>query len=215
MDYLKAIEKTEISVTLGGVERKVSRASLRTFFQMNQPSEDEAEFIARYLSLACKVPYEEAAAFDPIEAIDVYQAIAVLNEPSEIHLDFAKGDQNKHYDYTNRALASIVTRLASAFGWDRDYILDKTTYDEARCYLQEITLEEHNQREYLYSLSEVGYTYDQHGRGRQKQFPPPPIPPYLPTEVQQTQAPVRIPAEAAVAGVVISFDEVQRRRDAG
>ena len=180
-------------------------------------SSDE-DRIPDYLSLALNIPREEIMSWPAVDALSAFDAVLSLNEPQTLHIDFAKVEQDKEptYEYEGRNLASIVTTIASAFGWDKDYILDSLTYDEARCYLQEILLNNHREKEYLYTLSTIGYTYDSSGRGTQKAFPPPSIPPKIfagPSQQRPEEAALREKFSKdfpGVSGMVIDLDQEQR-----
>jgi hypothetical protein len=209
VDYLKALSRTELTVTVGGKAYVTRTASLRTFFAMQQALKDQEQGIIAYLATAFNVPFSIVASWEAVAAWEALEAVQRLNTPQPIHLDFARQespDKAQEYDYEGQPLVSIVTRLAMAFGWPRDMILDELTYDEARCYVQEILIRQHNDREYLYSLSEVGYTYDKQGKGRQQPFPRLAIPTTLPTETQATPVGKMSPPPH-IAGVVLQFGE--------
>ncbi len=171
MDYLRALDRP--SVEIAG--RSVQRASLRQFFQLQEVLRrgDEDGRIVAYVAMAADIPFDTVAGWFFGDVVDAFEVLKALNTPMLLHIDFAKGAaDNNAYHYDNRALAMIVTRLASAFGWSRDAILDQLTFDEARCYLQELALSDHEEKRYLYSLSELAYD----GQGHAREFPPPAFP---------------------------------------
>lgn len=210
MDYLKAIDRLEVSVTLGADTYRVKRASLRQFFLMYQISQDEDDRIAQYMAVALGVPYELVLSWDGLEVLEAYQIITDLNRPQSIQLDFAQEPKDNKFNYANRALAGIVTTIASGFGWTKDYILDELTYDEARCYVQELLLKEYSKQEFEYNISDAGYN----SSGKKSAFPPPPFPPMIPS-LQQQATPVNKPSDEAVGvvGTVISFEDFAREKE--
>ena len=219
MDYLAALTDT-IVIEGGGRAYVVRPASLLTFFRLQQalPIVDDVDRILTYLSLALDEPREAIDEWGYSEVLTAYAAITALNQPHSLHIDYAKGGDDKggaaSYEYNGRALASIVTRLAAAFGWSRYVILNEITYDEARCYLQELTIADHGERAYLYSLSEVGY--DQHGKPRP--FPALAIParlPSVPVTVNGSAVPKAPTDERYEAYGVVTYKELQKEAKIG
>lgn len=211
MDYLKAVERPTITVTLDGSSFVVKKASLEQSFRLQAAlATDDDDKFARYLSVALDVSLETTKAWFILDAIEAVNAIAALNAPMEIHLDKApRSGDLRSYDYDNRTLAYIVARLAHAFSWTRDYILNELTYDEARCYLQEILLLEHAQSEFQYGLSEVAY--DQ--RGKKRAFPKPPIPAVLPSRSKINRT-ITNPLLAPMGAVVRADADAVKQGDA-
>lgn len=205
IDYLKAVERPQITVEVDGKTYLAQRASLGQHVRLDSIKTDPAlsddQRIVAYIATALAVDPSVVEGWFALDVMRVFDALDDLNNTrATIHLDFANGSANPAYQYPHRALAMIVTRLASAFGWTRHYILNELTWDEARCYLQEIAISEHAAREYEFSLSELAY--DQHGR--QRPFPPLPFPAQLPIARPQGAIPPEVlrRLNVGVAGVI-------------
>lgn len=65
----------------------------------------------------------------------------------------------KPYDYEARYIAWLVHKLASRYGWTRDYIFSLWP-EEVFAYVQEILIDEYEELDRQRSLSELGYHYD-------------------------------------------------------
>lgn len=218
MDYLESIEPHSFSVNLGGKEYQIVRASLLTFWKLAKiakkwKDDDEERLIVEYLSCALSVDPATIDEWPALDAFKTYEMLLALNMPQDIQYDHVTGPKNSkdnsRLDYDNQSLAAIVTRLASAFGWTRHYILNELTYDEARCYLQELAVVEHAEKEFEYALSEVAY--DKNGRLR----PLPPLP-FALGPVTSENPPIPITSanrasDVGVAGVVVSAEDYLAR----
>ena len=186
MDFIQALERPVIIVILNGVGYQVRKSSLYQFFRQQEILREKTEDrIIKYVAFsifdsAVNEQLEVAQSWFYVDVVDAFEAIFRLNTPMMLHIDTMKDTSNISYNYTNKALAAIVTRLASAFHWDRDFILHEITYDEAKCYLQQLVEADHQDREFAYSLSEVGFDK----RGKKQKFPPLPFDRRLPDEVE-------------------------------
>jgi hypothetical protein len=91
--------------------------------------------------------------------------ISILNR---IDVDFAIlkfSDRNKDslpepWEYPERMRHYWIHLLAYAYGWSKEEI-ENIWPEEAYAYLQEIMATEQHEREFVHSLSEVAYSYDQ------------------------------------------------------
>lgn len=63
------------------------------------------------------------------------------------------------WDYDNRTWNFYSHLLAKSYGWTLEYIAELET-NEALGHLQEILTEDHLEKEFVYSLSEVAYPYN-------------------------------------------------------
>ena len=69
------------------------------------------------------------------------------------------GDKKVAWDYPGRTWVYYSHLLARAYGWTAEYIANLGV-DEALAYLQEILTDDHLDREFEYSLSEIAYPYN-------------------------------------------------------
>lgn len=218
MDYLAALERPSLALTtVDGELYTARRASLKGFFVllgiMLNESVTEDERKIEYVAYALSVEPCLVAGWFALDVDSFFEAIRALNTPNDIHLDYTRqegGDGKPKYTYKNRALAYIVTRLASAFGWTKDYILDELTYDEARCYLQELELESHNEHEFAWMLSPIGVN----AKGQKTPFTPLPFPPEIPTTpvvVAASQPPAPTNPDLVPQGVVLTAEDIMRQ----
>lgn len=109
-------------------------------------------------------------------------------------------------DYTNRQLAIIVNILASRYGWDINTIHNLTP-ELAACYVQEALLDDWNDKEFIYKLSELAYDSK---NGNYKEFPKLA---WL-TEIKGPtveEAKSMIPSRFAPTGVI--YDPLKERQD--
>ena len=197
-----------MTVLLGNENRIVRRARLGLHYRL-QATED----VVAYISLASGVPEDDVRLG---EIAPAFGAIARMNSRvglSILEVARSPGKPKAAYDYPGRGLATIVHDLAHAYGWTADYILDQLTPEEAWCYLQEIHLEEHEQRVWAYNLSDLGR--DKHGKQKPLRDPPwmsmrigPPDHPGRPP-LTKTRAAVYEPT-----GTVINLDELAAERKA-
>ena len=77
--------------------------------------------------------------------------LPILNAPN-------KGKESD-WEYESRSWFYFSHIIASAYGWSLEYIANLDA-NEALAHIQEILTDEHLDREFEYSLSEVAYVYD-------------------------------------------------------
>lgn len=194
-----ALARPVIVVILNDVKYEVRKSSLYQFFvQQKILGEKTEDKVVKYVAYSVDVELEVAQSWFYVDVVNAFEAIIRLNTPMMLHIDTMKDTSNIPYDYTNKALAAIVTRLASAFHWDRNFILHEITYDEAKCYLQQLIEVDHQDRQFAYSLSEVGF--DKHGK--KQKFPPLPFDVRLPIEVNEPAKTIKINSKFLPVGVI-------------
>lgn len=169
LDFLDALaaKGRTAEVILGGEAVQVPRARLGLHLQLMLLDASSPEAAFDYVFLAAghePGPDEVAAAF---------ALLRELNEPiSQPPLLRAsrrgRSSPPPALRYRGRGVAAIVNELASAYSWTAGYILNELGPEEAWCYLQEIQLARHDERQFLYSLSTVG----RDKKGKQKAFTP-------------------------------------------
>lgn len=91
---------------------------------------------------------------------------------------------NSPWDYEGRTWHLYSHLLAKAYGWKLDYI-SQLQVEEALAKIQEILTDEQLGREFIYSLSEIAYPYDQ--STKKSTFQPLPRPAWMRTPIKPTQ----------------------------
>ena len=166
--YLDTLSEQEITITLAGRESIIPRARLGLHLRLDKliaqfedaPGSSElAEAIRGYFE-ALQVDIGQAR---PVEILRAFYKLRALNG-WQMTLAFMKEEKGpkgepEPYDYEERNWAWVVHKLASRYGWTRDYIFSLWP-EEAAAYLQEILVSEHFEAEERYRLSELAYTYD-------------------------------------------------------
>lgn len=215
MDYLEALRRPVIELVIDEETYTARKASLRQFWSLlniQHKVSDDATRIIEYVACALSVEVDLVGSWFALDVARAYEDLLMLNAPQDIQLDHVQqnGQGDNAYGYDNRALAVIVVRLASAFGWSRDYILDELTYDEARCYLQELAIVEHSEKEFDYSLSQIAYSTRD---GKRRDFPALPIPKQIPQPILAAPTPPPFKYDSGVAGVIITYDSYKESED--
>jgi hypothetical protein len=73
--------------------------------------------------------------------------------------DSPKESKPVDWDYDGRTWAYYSHLLAKAYGWTLEYVAEMDV-NEALAHLQEIMTDDHLEKEFTYSLSEVAYPYN-------------------------------------------------------
>lgn len=166
--YFEAIAEQQTVITLAGQEVTVPRARLGLHLQLgrlanefdNAPGSPEmAEAIRDYfgtlrLDIGGASAVETLTAYWVLRTANGWQwALAFMKETGK------PKETPEPYDYPDRNWTWVVHKLASRYGWTRDYIFNLWP-EEAAVYLQEIMISEHAESEERYRLSELAYKYD-------------------------------------------------------
>jgi len=122
--------------------------------------------------------------------------LPIFSEPQE--------KKEKVYDYNGRFISTWVTRLARMYGWSSEHILNLFP-EEAACYIQEAEIQEFNEKEFVYRLSEMAYTYDK-GTKRSR-YVPLKRPGWMLAEREEEIEKIKIPIGAIPQGVVINLED--------
>ena len=171
MDFLHArFDTSSETITLGGEDYQISRQGLGGHYALGSLTEQIKEYmekglyetidrILEWLHYATGFNESWLEEQDPIELAEVFSILADLNSPRGdlpwmTHIP--AGSKASTADYQNRRLAGIVHLLASWYNWAEDYILDLPP-EAVWCYIQEILISKHEQRDWEFHLSEVGY----------------------------------------------------------
>lgn len=181
MDFLKArFEQHSANITLGGEDYQIPRQGLGGHYalesltaqiqeHMEQGLYDTVDRMLEWLHFATGFTEAWLDDQDPIELAEVFSILAGLNAPRGdlpwmTHIP--PGSKESTADYPNRRLAAIVHLLACQYNWSEDYILDLPP-EAVWCYIQEILISKHDQREWEYTLSDVGFDK----QGNKKEYP--------------------------------------------
>lgn len=214
LDFLEALaaKSRTAEIRLGGEARTIPRARLGLHYELASILEgggDLTDLALRYVSRAAAIE-EDAILAD--EVAPAFAALQQLNLPvgvAAIAKAVSKGRQLPAFNYRGRGMAALIHDLAFAYGWTPDYILNELGPEETWCYLQEAHLTQHEQRDFEYSLSDVG----RDKRGRQKRYPDLPW-----TRVgydrpdQRRRAGSRPPPAQRPTGTVIDLNEIAQKR---
>ena len=180
MDFLHARFDTPVeTITLGGEDYQIPRQGLGGHYalgsltaqikeHMEKGLYDTVDYMLEWLHYATGFSEPWLEEQDPIELSEVFSILVELNAPGDslpwmthIPVDSKETIAN----YPNRRLAGLVYLLASYYHWSEDYILDLPP-ESVWCYIQEILISTHEQREWEYNISDVGFDK----QGNKKEF---------------------------------------------
>ena len=119
-----------------------------------------ADKISNYLSLADLSVDGTTGVAQLLAYISLLKLNTVRTTFAFQHWQGDPGYKPPPYQYPGRAWAWWVHKLASRYGWTRDYIFDHLWPEEAAAYIQEILVSEYDEADEARSMSEVGYRYD-------------------------------------------------------
>ncbi len=163
IDYLRALrlKRATASVTLNGRSLSIPRACLGLHYELQEIlvgigfSRDSGDAIVRYVAMAAGLPEDDAAGASLQEISQAFSLLVELNRFQGTLPIIAAGatESEDAYSYPNRALASLVARLARAYGWTVDHILEGLGPEEAMCYLQEAVVMLHEEQEFAWNIA--------------------------------------------------------------
>lgn len=223
MDYLKALTQPSVSILLGGKELRVRRANLGLHYRLSMISDqwqearrthghrEMVELTYTYITLATGLDIEIIKQASVVEVLFSYTLLISLNRPRG-DLPFMRSKPRKdeyQYEYDNRALANWVSILAHHYGWTTKHILDHLTPEEVACYMQEALLQDHEDKEFMYKLSDAAYTTVGKGSSARTKYVPFPRPPWMAKEPPK----IRIPKSWIPQGNVIEASDIGRAAD--
>lgn len=166
--YFDTLVKQQVTIVLGGQPITIERARLGLHLQLGQlvdefdnaPGSPEMALAIKGYFKLLEIDIGQASV---VEILRAYQMLREVNRWQFI-LAFMKNTaiekQPESYDYEGRNWAWVIHKLASRYGWTRDYIFNLWP-EEAAIYLQEILISEHNEAEERYRLSELAYQYNE------------------------------------------------------
>ena len=206
-----------ITVTLGGTEYVVERATLYLWFKLEGildtiktavGSGDEhcvSSNIFSYLATALGIdntfsdlPWTEVAT--------AFSAIQKLNTPTYKFplLNATAEDKLPDWDYTGRDWYVWVYLLAREFGWNIEYI-SMLNVDDAIALVQEILVKEQLDKEWQWGLSEMSHVYD--SSSRTSKFKPLPRPNWMENKHIEMPKVVKINKALIPVGRVVRFKD--------
>jgi hypothetical protein len=223
MDFLEAITKRSVSILLNGQELEVRRANLGLHYRLsvildqwqearrNHYHKRAVELTISYVALATGSDIETISKAKPSEVLVAHAVLAALNRASD-SLPFMLVERSKteyQYDYEHRGLASWVAGLAAHYGWTAGYVLEELSPEEAACYLQEALIQDHEDKEFQYKLSEVAYKIEGKGNSARTKLIPFPKPGWMAKKMPA----VRIPKTWVPQGNVIDASNFGKPND--
>lgn len=181
MDFLHArFDTSSETITLGGEDYQIPRQGLGGHYALGALTAQIKEYMEKGLYETVDRMLEwlhYATGFsetwldeqDPIELAEVFSILAELNAPKDdlpwmTHIPARSKESIA--DYPNRRLAGLIHLLASHYHWSEDCILDLPP-EAVWCYIQEILVSRHEQREWEYNMSEMGFDR----QGNKKAYP--------------------------------------------
>ena len=200
--YLDAVKEQGVSLFGQWIPRArfglhLQLARLHQEFEQAGGANETAYIIQDYLAL-CNLNLIGT------RALFAFACLLSLNN-WQWELPFMTGPKEEHkpaaYEYKDRTWAYYVHKLASRYGWTRDYIFGLWP-EEIACYLQEIFVSEFNEYEDQYRLSELAYVYDKHSK--QSKYQPISKPYWMAPPI--TPPIIRIHKAFLPAGLVIRGD---------
>lgn len=223
MDFYEAIKPRSTEITLAGEPRIVERARLGRFFRLGElyrkyqralskRSARSIEYLLDYLALSSNISRGEWENCSPLEFADGFLRLVELNN---IRMDlpiFSETQERteKAYEYSGRFIATWISRLARMYGWSPEQILNLFP-EEAACYIQEAEIQDFNEKEFIYRLSDMAYTYDK-GTKRSRYIPLK-KPGWMVAPKEKVDAEVvKIPKKFIPQGVVIDLGERYKRK---
>lgn len=181
MDFLHArFDIPSETIILGGEDYQVPRQGLGGHYALGSLTEQIKDHMERGLYatvdrimewLHYATGFEESWLDEqnPIELAEIFSILADLNAPRGdlpwmTHVPV--GSKDSAADYQNRRLAAIVHLLASEYHWSENLILELPP-EVVWCYIQEILISSHEQRDWEFHLSHVGYD----AKGQPNEYP--------------------------------------------
>lgn len=170
-----------VTISLGGQEYEIFRARLGKYLLLQEAvaslreageaaakgggSRPIIEALSAYLNVY--VPNLTRAQLSTYSWVEIFSAMAKIAALNEIGVDFAilkfsdDGDGLPvPWDYPERMRHYWIHLLAYAYKWSKKEV-ENIWPEEAYAYLQEIIAHEQHEREFIHSLSELAYQYDQ------------------------------------------------------
>ncbi len=171
-----------VSISLGGHEYEIHRVRLGKYLLLQEASLEMRKAgklaakgggakaiinaLADYLGVGIPdITPQKLATYSWLEIISAFSEISLLNK---IDLDLAilkTTDKEgsglpEPWEYSERIRYYWIHIFASTYNWSREEI-ENLWPEDAYAFLQEIIADDQQQKEFMHSLSEVAYHYDQ------------------------------------------------------
>lgn len=117
--------------------------------------------ILAYLSAALNLKQEDLEKRDWLTCMKLFNQALARSPKIDVPIikNAPKDGKDADWDYPGRSVYHYTHILASAYGWDAEYIANLEV-QEAMALIQEIMTDKHLDEEFLYSLSEIAYPYN-------------------------------------------------------
>jgi len=217
VDFYEAIKPRSTEITIAGEPRIIERARLGRFFRLGElyrkyqealskQSAHSIEHLLDYLTVASEISKGEWENCSPLEFADGFLRLVELNNVQMNLPIFSESQERKEkvYEYSGRFVATWVTRLARMYGWSSEHILNLFP-EEAACYIQEAEIQDFNEKEFIYRLSEVAYRYDK--GTKTSKYMPLKRPGWMLAEKEKEVEEIKIHRKFIPQGVVIDLEE--------
>ena len=183
-----------------GFRKFVTLEKRKQIFLSATGDESFPEKVFSYLSVALDVPVSRLEGKDwqkVIRSLLSYKGHQL--KPLPLLEGAQKDSKPVDWDYDGRSWAYYSHLLSKAYGWTLEYIAEMDV-DEALSHLQEILTDEHLDREFLYSLSEVAYPFN--ASTKKSEFKPMKRPYWMQPAVPTTIKKVKIRRDMLPQGLI-------------
>jgi len=224
VDFYEAIKPRSAEITIAGESHVIERARLGRFFRLGELYRKYQEAVIErksyavdclfdYLFLASDIPKGTWESISPLELASAFLRLVELNNAQMSLPIFSDSTERekKIYDYNGRFVATWVTRLARMYGWSADHILESLLPEEAACYLQEAAIQEFDEREFIYRLSDVAYRYDK--TSKTSRYVPLRRPGWMLEPKEAEVEAIKIPRKFIPTGVVIDLETAYGKKE--
>lgn len=209
----------QVAIALGGREFTATRARLGLYLRLEiirsrllketkaKGGGEIADALFDYISLCVpELTREEFDASPWFEAINAFLTLATMNM---IQDDFAilrhhrPSGPSAPWDYPERLRVSWIHLIADAYKWRLEEI-ENLFLEDAVAFAQEIEVSEQMRNEFLHSLSEVAYPYNE---GTKKHHYKPLTRPLWMVMRDEESVKTMIPKWALPAGKIVTLEE--------
>jgi len=209
-------------VRIGKHDYPVPRMKLRAWLELESIRDDLLQSVKSknvkgissavlsYVSKAVPLTIENLLEYPWYEVAKAFVQIYRANFPDE-NLPFIRPHKQKKekaysgFDYPGRSWYLWAHMIADAYGWQLEYIAELEVND-AIALIQEILVDEQEDREWSWSLSEVAYSYDK--ASKKSKFNPLRKPEWMmPIRKEQEIKKVKIRASEMPMGLILRWDD--------
>lgn len=180
------------------VEQEVRKEKLVESIRDN--TDEFPTHLLAFVSTALRVPSRWFEKLPWEDVIEVFHSCLLKYPIIKLPITQPYGTEAKKesWEYDGRTWHFYSHLLAKHYGWTLEYI-SQLQVGEALAKIQEILTDEQLEREFIYSLSEIAYPYDQ--ATKKSHFKPLPRPPWMRPAIKEIKK-RKIPASYLPVGVV-------------